>query len=468
MIARSLSSADISHDGRFLSFFRLNENRRVELVKHDRQTSASHVIAQLPSSQEAYDFPRWSPDDRNIAFVEHLNLYADDIEYIASSGGTVHPITREGVLMAGFSWLPDASGIIYSSSRESTVIYLPTMHLWMARLDGSPPRQLTYGETSLQNPDMDRHGTIVASRLRMDYGIWKFPLSPDARQNVMRAEKLTQETGQLQTPSAAPQDRELAYLSDDGSHGNIWIMNLNTGITRQITGEHDPRVALGLPVWSPDGNRIAFVSTRDTPNWNTLGLWTVHPDGSGLRQLVPEIDGYPTWANDARWIYFTKSENGILKLWKIGVEGGTPTLIRADNAIIGALSPDGLSLYYLQPQMNGSGTPDYDVRVASPENGPTRVLARISGTRAPRWQILQPTISHNGQWLALPLTDGATTNLFLMSTIDGSLRPVTDFGSRKTFIVRRVSWSSDDLFLFAAIADGDADVIRMDGIRLRK
>jgi Tol biopolymer transport system component len=50
------------------------------------------------------------------------------------------------VLMGGLSWQPDGSGIIYSSGRESTAIYLPTMHLWAASLNGSPARQMTYGD----------------------------------------------------------------------------------------------------------------------------------------------------------------------------------------------------------------------------------------------------------------------------------------------------------------------------------
>jgi len=462
-LAHSVSGADVSHDGKKLAFFRLNENKHVELVTSDRETSVLRVVAEL-SPPRAYEYPRWSPDDRRIAFIVHSTLYTDDVAYVPVTGGNVQPITRDRVLMSGFSWLPDGSGVVYSSARESTVIYLPTMHLWLASLDGSAPRQLTYGETSLHYPDVDRSGRIVASRLKMQFGIWKYPVGGDAKKNVQAGEQLTHETGQVQTPNIGPGDRELAYLSDDGAHGNIWIMDLQRGATRQITSEHDPRVAVGLPVWSPDGSTIALVSTRDTLNWDTLGLWLIHPDGSALRRLVAEISGYPTWSGDGRWLYYSKEEGGIFRVWKIPAQGGAAVLVRNDNAIVGALDPASSTIYYLVPQLNGTGNPDYEIRMANPENGPTHLLGRIAGDRVPHWQVVQPTLSHDNHWLALPLNDGATTNLYALSTTNGAWRRVTDFDGRRTFIVRRVSWSSDDRYLFAAVGDGDADIVQIDGI----
>src|SRR5260370_761602 len=283
-LTSSASSADASHDGSRLAFFRLNERNQVELVSSQRDTSAIRVLAELPAS-EAYEYPRWSPDDRSIAF-QRSTLYVDDIAYVPAQGGQVRPITREGVFIEGFSWLTDGSGIIYSSGRESTVLYLPTTHLWLAPLDGSAPRQLTYGETSLLSPDVDRTGRVVASRLRLQFDIWKYPVAGSASENVRNAQQLTHQTGLVQTPSAAPGDRELAYRSDEGGHGNIWVLDRSSGATRQITTERNSRVSIGLPVWSPMANRIAFVSSRYQPDLETLGLWLVLPDGSVQRLPV--------------------------------------------------------------------------------------------------------------------------------------------------------------------------------------
>jgi Tol biopolymer transport system component len=73
-------------------------------------------------------------------------------------------------------------------------------------------------------------------------------------------------------------------------------------------------------------------------------------------------------------------------------------------------------------------------------------------------------LSHDDKWLALPLNDTYGTNIWLISTADGKLRQLTDFGEQRTFIVRRVSWSSDDKFIFAAVAEGQADIVLLDGL----
>ena len=461
-LARSVSGADISHDGKRLAFFRLSEKDTVQLITVERLTSSVSMVAEL-SSSEACEYPRWSPNDQWIAF-QHSTLYVDDISYVSATGGDVHPLTHEGVLMGGLSWQPDGSGIIYSSGRESTAIYLPTMHLWAASLNGSPARQMTYGETSLYNPDVDRRGNLLASRLRMQYDIWKFPVTGTPRKNTHDGQQLTHETGQVQTPNATSAGQELAFLSDDGGHSNVWVLDLESGVSRQITFETDSHVSMGLPIWSPDGSKIAMVSTREEPNWDTLGVWLVDADGSNLHRLVSQISGYPTWSGDGKWLYFSTMLRGTFHAFKTAVAGGAPVLVRNDNACVSALGPDGSTLYYSVPHLKGNGIRDYEIRAAHPERSPSVLLAQVAGERVPHWQVFQPSLSHDGRWLALPLNDFTTTNLYLLSTIDGSWRQVTDFSPRRTFIVRRVAWSSDDKDLFAAVGDGDADIVLIEGL----
>jgi hypothetical protein len=59
----------------------------------------------------------------------------------------------------------------------------------------------------------------------------------------------------------------------------------------------------------------------------------------------------------------------------------------------------------------------------------------------------------------MPLTDGVTTNIWILSTATGEWRQVTDFGDRPIFIARRVSWSADGRDIIAAVGEGDADIV---------
>jgi len=81
------------------------------------------------------------------------------------------------------------------------------------------------------------------------------------------------------------------------------LWNLESGATRQITFEQDPRLALGLPVWSPNGANIAYV-TRSRTSWN-VDQWNDQPRWTNARK-ISEIGGWAAWSPDSRWLYFAE------------------------------------------------------------------------------------------------------------------------------------------------------------------
>jgi Tol biopolymer transport system component len=139
-------------------------------------------------------------------------------------------------------------------------------------------------------------------------------------------------------------------------------------------------------------------------------------------------------------------------------------VVRTDNARGPAVAPDGSTLYYVVPLENLNGLLDYELRAARPEDGASKLLARISGERVPIWQGLHPVISRDGKELAVPLDDGLGTNIWVVSTADGKTKRITDFSQKRTFIARRLSWSSDGKWVFAAVGEGDSDIVQMDGL----
>jgi Tol biopolymer transport system component len=66
--------------------------------------------------------------------------------------------------------------------------------------------------------------------------------------------------------------------------------------------------------------------------------------------------------------------------------------------------------------------------------------------------------------VAVLLAEGSGTNIWAIPTAGGPLRKLTEFEGRRALIARRVSWSSDSRFIYAAVGDGDADVVLMDGL----
>jgi len=446
---------DVSHDGERIAFFQ-SRGADTDLVVARRDGSEPRAVA-VSSEGESWADPRWSPDDRTIAFRAVVLTHFDQRLYaIAAAGGDPRLLARASAVR-GLAWLGDGSGLVYSSSFGSTLPYPPTCNLRVVDRDGSNDRQLTFGDLSYLQPDVGRDGRLVASRLRTQSDIWKIPADGTALENTQGATRITRQTGVVQTPSISPDGKEVVYLSDNSGHGNLWVMALDGGGARQITFERDPAVTIGVPCWSPNGRNISYIVSRGATE-----LWLVSPQGRGPRQLVERGFG-GEWSPDSEWLYYSP---GVQPLrWiisKIHVRTGEVREVRSDGT---APFPGRGVLFHAARLDLNPGACDWELRTASPEDGPARPLARISGARLPVNQLfVHACLSPDGQYLALPLLDGGTTNIWLISTADGTMRPATDFGGRPVLIARRVSWSPDSRFIFAAVADQNADIVVLDGL----
>jgi Tol biopolymer transport system component len=285
------------------------------------------------------------------------------------------------------------------------------------------------------------------------------PADGSPAENVRRAVRVTRQTGHVQTPTASPDGQAVAFLSDSGGHANIWVLTTPTGELRQITFERDPAVAVGVPIWSPDGHSIAFVSSRGNPGLG-FGVWAIDADGGNLKQLARQGFG-AAWSADSRSIYYVERASGALK--RVPADGGAAATVIAQGAR-NAIGQHGSTLYYLEERPLVDGTPEFLIRAASAEEGSPQVIARVPAARVGSWQIVNPALSPDGGWMAQALTDGFTTNVWALSTSTGQWRQMTDFGDRVTFIARRVDWSRDGRFIFAAVGEGDSDIVLLDGL----
>ncbi len=460
-VVNSLGGADVSpKDGR-LALFRLAKES-IQLVTAPTDGSRFDVIAEFAPATY-YLYPRWSPDGQWIAFQQGDSIRFD-VFVAPSTGGKPRQLTHENNMMSGFAWLPDSTGLVYSSSHGETMPYLPTLGLWQVTLSDGAVRRVTSGETSYVSPDISKSGAIVVGRMKLQTDIWRFPIDGQPADNVRRGVRVTRQTGQVLTPTAGPGDKEVAFLSDSGGHANLWVVNTESGAWRQLTHERDPNVAMGVPVWSPDGRAIAFVSSRGNQGL-TFGVWLVDADGSNLRNVANPGLG-PAWSPDGRWLYYSTRGGAAataVVLKKVPVDGGPPITVTTER-LRNVIGSDGSTLYYSFERPLVDGTPEFEIRAATPEDAPFRVLARIPASRVPIWQIVNPTISPDGKWLAQALTDGLTTNVWALSTTTGEWRQLTDFGGRATFIARRVSWSSDGRAILAAVAEGDSDIVLLEGL----
>ena len=93
-IATALGGGDVSRDGTRLAFFRPGADR-IELVVADRDGSDGRVVAALPTDGRTCSSPRWSPDDRQIAFAQaHYVRFETFVFVLDAAGGDLLPVAR--------------------------------------------------------------------------------------------------------------------------------------------------------------------------------------------------------------------------------------------------------------------------------------------------------------------------------------------------------------------------------------
>ena len=108
---------------------------------------------------------------------------------------------------------------------------------------------------------------------------------------------------------------------------------------------------------------------------------------------------------------------------------------------------------------------DNEIRCARPEDGAPETIGHISARRVPIVPgMIHMALSPDGHSLAVPLMDGATTNIWALPTTGGPMRPLTDFGERSIVIARSVSWSRDSRNIYAAVSETETDIVLLGGL----
>ena len=154
-------------------------------------------------------------------------------------------------------------------------------------------------------------------------------------------------------PSYSPDGKSIAFASDRSGNDNVWIMDLESKETRQVT--KDKRGLVESVAWSPDGEYIVAAKGK-----RSLKLHLYHKDAGSGTQLIKEPTGLktvePAFSPDNKYIYYSARTGGWnynaqlpqYQISRYDLETGESSRItsRYGSAFTPTLSSDGKYMVY--------------------------------------------------------------------------------------------------------------------------
>jgi len=220
-------------------------------------------------------------------------------------------------------------------------------------------------------------------------------------------------------PNWSPDARSLAYTS--------WRPNPDIFISLMYQGVlQNPTKGVGtnyLPVFSPDGKQIAFMSSRD----GNPEIYVANVDGSSVRRLTnhPAGDSTPTWSPSGTQIAFTSDRTGKPQIYVMSAVDGS-NLRRLTTSETEADRPTWCSAFDEIAFSARTSAAGFDVKVYDFSSGQTRQLTFGEGTNE------GPAYSPNGRHLAFTSTRSGRVQVYTIGRDGKDLRQITRDGSNQT------------------------------------
>lgn len=249
-----------------------------------------------------------------------------DLEWIVFTGGTKDKLgmdvrTLERIKQDGSGRMrihtpADGKGSVKFpaiSPRGKQLAAILGYNLWLMDWDGGNMINITPWAKEKYQPCWTPDGKrlFYCSDLNNDCEV--FSINPDGSEN--RNLTWSQNSSDM-APSVSPDGKNITFISNRNGKFELFLMDVNGfGQRRLISLDGDIRE----PAWGANGP-IAFALEKG----GTSNLFTVSPDGKGLRQLTDgqSWDGQAAWSHDASKLAFASNRSGSPDIWILDMATG--------------------------------------------------------------------------------------------------------------------------------------------------
>lgn len=241
----------------------------------------------------------------------------------------------------------------------------------------------------------------------------------------------------------SPDGKRIAFTSSrDKGNSEIYVMDAD-GTNQVNLSAH--KAIEDTPQWSPDGNKLLFRSTRD----GGLNLFVMNIDGTDLLQLTKgdSEKNAPVWSPNGKWIayiqYTDRQKGDVYIIRADGVDRQIITDNPKFNDDIVAWSQDSKSLVYSSRR--------HKVFNIFKHNIDEKREVQLTNTK---WNNTNPQWTPDGQKILFlsARDDGARSQIYIMNADGTSQQRLTFTGKEDADI----HWSADGKRIaFASFRDGN-------------
>jgi Tol biopolymer transport system component len=238
--------------------------------------------------------PAWSADGTRIAF-RRAGAGVDQLWVMDGAGGALAVVPGSGTASSP-AFSPGGKRLVY----ECWVPFTTETDLCLRNVDGSNFTLLTAtAGISERDPVWSPDGTRIVYSRELPAGAGSFLVSIELK--TLSSTAITPPVAGTYDgwPDWSPDSGQIVFsrfVSGSGSGGAIRTMKATGGksalVTAPVPGSDSHHT---MPVWSPDGKKIAYVHLDDDESWGYI--YTIAPDGTGNTQITfgPGTDEVPDW-----------------------------------------------------------------------------------------------------------------------------------------------------------------------------
>jgi len=261
----------------------------------------------------AFPGMRWSPDGQKIAFTAWSDKTpASDVFVMNADGSGKERLTSDPGWESGVAWSPDGQKLAFARVRDGRKFEIYAMNT-----DGSEQRRLTseaWGGEHAWSPVGDK----IAFVSRRDGNAEIYVMNADGSQ----LRNLTRNTVGDRNPVWSPDGRRIAFENN----WQINVMNADGSGQRRLTRNGGRNFA---PAWSPDGQKIAFERRTGRKKYgpcngcgraSTFEIHVMNADGSGAQRLTTQ-GAQPGWSPDGQKIAFMSERDGNAEIYTMNADG---------------------------------------------------------------------------------------------------------------------------------------------------